>query len=282
MLWKKPDNKSWTEICKEFDKEFYEEDRDDTKLFQYMYAIYYMLACKAKSFEGPDSFRKYDEFAYFAARTVYMRYMKKQKEGEKIKSILNYAKGTRQFLKIMWQNEDYAKIYNPEVDEDLDMSAFKESMVDSIQSDYNQGMDFEVEQELANIVDIIKDVVNDTPYKRDKIMSKRIYKSCLLSFLNSITLSNNYKTRGAKKSKDAPNDDTILKELQKERENEVILWHLNDSMKDYIKILNTKVRNKLVEDIVDTKSFYEIPSETMDAIIASGYATYDCVNMEDE
>ena len=45
MLYTK-DEKKYVEMCQIFDKEFYEEDRDNAKLFKYLYLIFYMLACK--------------------------------------------------------------------------------------------------------------------------------------------------------------------------------------------------------------------------------------------
>lgn len=283
MFWKKPDNKSWTDLCKEFDKEFYEPDRDDTKLYKYMYAIYYMLACKSKFFQGPDSYRQFDEYAIFAATTIYMRYIKKEKEGERIKSILNYAKNTKKFLKIMFQNDDYAEVLNSDVDDSIDINALQDSLRNSVQESYNYGMSDQVIDDLEKIVLIIRKVVGDTPYKNDKIMIKRIYMSCLLSFLSSITPSNQFISRTCRRSKDKTiKDESLLKELERARDNDIILWHLDDSMRDYIKVLNNKVRSLLVKDISDTKSYYELPEDVVDSIIASGYSTYVDVNPWEE
>ena len=50
MLYSKSENKKYTEMAMEFDREFYTPNRDDAKLFKYMYLIFYMLACKGNFF----------------------------------------------------------------------------------------------------------------------------------------------------------------------------------------------------------------------------------------
>ena len=86
MLYSKDANKKYTTMCKEFDEEFYTDNRDDNKLFGYMYLVFYMLACKSSYFQR---FEDFDGYATYAAKTIYTRYIKYQRQGKQIKSLLN-------------------------------------------------------------------------------------------------------------------------------------------------------------------------------------------------
>ena len=69
------DNKAkniYTRMALYFDLFIYSDKRDDTLLYQYLYHIIYMLACRKKYFV---SWEDYDNFALYMATKVYMRYI---------------------------------------------------------------------------------------------------------------------------------------------------------------------------------------------------------------
>ena len=63
MVYHKDKDKKYTDLCIEFDREFWKDERDDFKLFKSMYLVYYMIASKRAFFKGPSAIREYDEFA---------------------------------------------------------------------------------------------------------------------------------------------------------------------------------------------------------------------------
>ena len=76
------------------------------------------------------------------------------------------------------------------------------------------------------------------PYRVGTVEWENIYLSCLLSFLNSITLSRASIARVRHFAKNAKLSAELIDKIYKrERENSTILFHLPDSMHDYITVL---------------------------------------------
>ena len=118
----KPAGKRYVDMCIEFDNEFYGPDRDDDKLFCYVFLLFKMFAYKSNYFRDRED---YDQYAMFAASTVYMRYIRKWARGERIKSVLNYVKKVKGPLKVTYQNENFAQIFDPERDNKTDGDGMK-------------------------------------------------------------------------------------------------------------------------------------------------------------
>ena len=99
-------------MCIYFDAHIYDDPlvRSDELLYQYLYHIIYMLSCKAKYFEGPNSWKKYDEFALYAATKIYLRYTTHTDPASRIKSVLNYCKNLLYPMKVDWQKETFNEI----------------------------------------------------------------------------------------------------------------------------------------------------------------------------
>lgn len=266
MLYNK-DDKRYVDMCKIFDEEFPKEDRDDNKLYRYVYLVFYMLACKNNfTFKR---FEDYDSFAQFAATTIYLRFLNKLKKGEKVKSLLNYAKSTIKFLKIMWQNREFCEVLDPKLG--IDTDNLQRNMREYVQADYNQGREIDIEESLSSISEVVSEVVNESQYKNDKVILQRLKISVLLSLLNSITLPKHIlkQIRGRKKYL---TDDEVIESLEVERDNCIILWKLKPDMKNYVKLLVNKVRQTIGKDINETSQAYELPDDVIDSIIASAYA----------
>ena len=64
MTYNKPPNMTYTAMCIYFDNNIYTSDRDDNILYQYLYHICYMLACKSRYFRN---YEDYDDFALYAS-----------------------------------------------------------------------------------------------------------------------------------------------------------------------------------------------------------------------
>ena len=237
MLYTKNDDKRYTMMCKEFDEEFPKPNRDDAKLYRTVYLVFYMLACK-ENFFG-NNFYYYDGYAQFAATTIYTRFMKKLERGERIKSLLNYAKASMRFLKTMYQNFEFETIISPE--QDINTNNITERMANAVRSDYREDMSEDIEVTLSRINNVVNDVLDEYSYFDNLVMKHRIYMSCLLTLLNSITLPKDVKAQ-LKRSKKNLDDSLFLEAMTKEREKPVILWNLDASKENIIKVLVNKIR----------------------------------------
>lgn len=266
MLFSKNDDKRYTMMCKEFDEEFPKPTRDDTKLYRTMYLVFYMLACKENFFQ--NNFKYYDEYAQFAATTIYTRFLKKLERGERVKSLLNYAKASQRFLKTMFQNAEFETIIGPEQGVNtFDLSA---KMQAAVKSDYRDGLVEDIEVTLERVGTIVEDVIDDLALDLSPLDRHRVYISSLLTFLNSITLNRSLKAQ-LNKSKKNLDDSLFLEALANEREKPPILWDLNSSMSSIIKIVVNKTRKDLSEELNNMIKDHTLPDDIVDLILANNY-----------
>lgn len=274
MLYSKAENKKYTEMAMEFDKEFYTPYRDDNKLFKYMYLIFYMLACKGNFF---TKFEDFDKYAQYAAKIVYTRYIKNEKKGKKFKSVLNYAKGCKNHLKIDYQNESFVQVTKAG---DENVKVFEQVYRNNIRDSYNkEDLMFDMEDLLKIVPKIATKVVKETPYSSDKLMCKRLYMSCLLTFLSGITLPNQFLASTSKK-KDLK-DNLVIRQYQKNMSESLILWNLDDDMSDYVTMLVNKIRGEMSVEINDLSSSYAVPEDVVDSIISSAYDEKNYMNYDE-
>jgi hypothetical protein len=272
MLYNKPAGKTYVKLAMEFDNEFYSGHRNDTKLYQYMYLLYYMLACKKKYFHR---FEDYDAYSQFAATVIYMRFLKKEKQGEKIKSVLNYCKSTLYSLKVMYQNDTFNEVWN---EDEKDSGSMKDKMDSHVQADYNDDLKLALFEEFKQFPIITKQVIEQTPYKKDKLMCRKLYLSCMLTLIKSFTFTSKTETKLNDIDKDT--DTIMLKSIEKDKNTSVTLWHLDATMTDYIQTLVNKIRNIFSQQVENTRKSYLLEDNVLDAIENSIYDDYD--NTENE
>lgn len=267
MLFSKEENKKYTDMAKDFDKEFYTPNRDDNKLFKYMYLIFYMLACKGNFFK---KFEDFDGYAQYAATKIYIRYLKKEKKGVKLKSVLNYCKSCKKHLKVDYQNETFEQVTKKD---DSDVMTYRHVYRDNLGTSYSRMDMLEDMNEILNAFPVIaKQVIDESPYRSDKILSKHIYQSCLLTFLSSITLTNNAIDKlTSKQESKVISDNYIIKQYQKNLEESLILWNLSQDFSDIVILLVNKIRSKMSEEINGVIAANNIPDDVIDAIVASAY-----------
>lgn len=278
MTYKKNPRTTYVAMCKYFDEHIYDADRDDNLLYQYLYHICYMLACKARYFKDMD---EYDDFALYISSKLYMKYPipteSNVRDGKimieddkRLISILNYTKSVLYPMKVNYQREFYAQVFMYENVGDGDKII--EEMKVSIQKDYADELEESVIESLHFVPNIIKKTINETPYKNDKLMCKRLYMSCLLSIVNGMTLSNSTKNKIAKRSDINEREELFIKSLQQERQKQIILWHLDETLKDYIRMLVNKIRKDLYRDITQTKNQFSLTDKELDGIMLSAFA----------
>ena len=279
MTYNKPDNLKYTDMAIYIDAnidKILEAGKNpdvESTIFQYIYFICYVLACKKKFFHN---FEDYDYYSLYAAGQIFLLLRNKYNRGKSpneiskpIKSSLNYIKSVLYPFKVNYQKQNFQEIIKPEIHKDIDVEGIASKLRDSVQADYNYDMQESLMFVFKQLPQIIKKVVNETPYTKDKIMIKNLYFSCLLSLINNITLPNQ-----TLKNKRA-NKEIRLIENQNNYEDYILLWHLEKTMHDYIKLLVNKIKILFTHEFEEVKNSFTLDENTINDILDSAYADYD-------
>ena len=249
----------------------------ENKVYEYLYHILYALACKQNFF---PNFEDYDMFAMYGASELYISMRNKQanagkvirgKEVVPIKSCLNFIKSVLFPLKVNYTRQNFATVFNPEIDQDT--SIISEDLKEGIKSEYRRDLQTDLEEVLIYLPSYINKVLKQTPYKNDPLMIKKLYISCQLTLLSDITIPNKLKTKVNKYQKNG--DDNKLLNIYKANGGEVILWHLPEHIKDYVRILVTKIKHIITDEINQSRRYDDLSDEVIDNIMKSAYATYE-------
>lgn len=249
--YRKPSDVSYTQMCIWIDEHVYSDDCDDEKLFEYLYHITNMLAYKRRFFEKSAY---YDDYAIYAATRIFMRLKDKRqfncdengKSLTKVKSVLNYAKKVLYPTKVAFESDNYAQNY-VQLPENASMydAGFHSALISSV--DGLKIADFSAY--LGDVVSTIKSFVYKLPHSK-KSEIQNIYLSCLLSMLNSVVLDNKNKAKYLElKCSGRLKPEHIDKLYKSERQDCVILYHLDLSMKSYITVIVNELRHLLANDL---------------------------------
>lgn len=282
MTYNKDPNMKYTDMCIYFDANIYKADRNDYILYQYLYHIAYMLASKGRYFKNFDD---YDTFALYAATKIYMRIPQKDEceqtpKEKRIKSILNYMKASIYPLKVDYQNENFAQLYSY-TQEELPENFANESKR-SIQNTYSEGLFEEVVRILELFPALIKKRLLATHYKNDALLIYHLYISCLLTFINSFTLTNKELYKVSKKKTTDDKEELFLKFIRRDRHEAVLLWHLDDSFANFVLIIVNRVRNEIDKELYSAQNSYRLSESELNKIMMSTFMETDYSEIYDE
>ena len=253
MLFYKPKNLKYTTMAIYIDEHVYTDDCNDNLVFEYLYHLSYMLAHQGKFFQ---TFSDYDDFAIYCATNYFLRLKNKKQfiydENQKpkmvkIKSILNFMKKTINFRRISYQQEYYSQIIFKDcinIDTGYTFANQLSEEVDALNR-------VEFVACLEDVSNIIKAFIAKIPHKQNSAEWDNIYISCLLSFLNQITLTKSEIIKVQKlinkNSKQSLNKlDLIYSNFSIDS---IILFHLPNFMKNYIYILVNEIKHIISKDL---------------------------------
>lgn len=253
MIFKKPDDITYTDMCIYIDNNVYKDSFDENLVYQYIYHIIYMLAKKASYFKQNHY---YDDFAIYAASRVYFRLTNKKQwqldeDGnyklDRIKSILNYIKKILYPLKVDFEQSEYCQTISKE--------SYPEEVNYNFSNLLNNSIDELTFSEFGltfnNIGKTCKAFLKTIPYKTNSVEWLNIYTSVMLTFLNSITLTNRRKDRLEHLSSTMRlTDNHIITAFEQENQ-QAILFHLPESMNDYILVLTRQLKHLIAKDLTD-------------------------------
>ena len=262
MIFQKPKKVSYVDMCIYIDNMVQQEtmtDEEASLCYQYLYHIIYMLAVKQKYFHKEEY---YDEFAITLAGDVFHRLFTHPKLKEfdefgrpkwgKIKSCLNYIKAILYGRKVAFEQRAYSQKY-------LDISDITDDHT-PVATSFNymrENLSFTPQTHLNLYLDSISKTVHlylktHSPYRKQPLILKNIYISCMLSILNALVLteedtdglSDKYVTQEAKIR--------YLYRVYKENKDRcVCLYHLPPYFKNYMTVLVRQLFSVIGDEIKD-------------------------------
>lgn len=247
-------NERIVDLCIWVDENAYKEDVDKEKLYDSLYRIVSVLAIKHKLL---PNWEDYQPFSLYAASRLYLRLtnpkqFKVNKDGKKmkkIKSILNFIKKTMHPMIVDFQNQTFEQNFVPGLHGDT-VETIRYRTIQKARDQFSSWLRVDFEYYLDKICTTIKEFLNKSPYVSNRLEYNNIYKSCLLTLLNQVTLSNENKDRLHKRmQKGFKTDDFINSIYKEELKDSVILYHLNSSMYNYIATVVNVIRKLIVNDL---------------------------------
>lgn len=246
----------YTDMAIYIDNHVYTEDCDDEKVFIYLYHLALMLAHQNKLFKRPEY---YKDFALTFAEDIYLR-LRNPKQGmlkgdgtpkmPRVSSVLNYMKKTLYGRKVTFEQERYSQSFsiNQKLVGDVKTTHF--SVINQINY-YRQGFsEVELGVCLSSVCRTVREFLKRSPYYNNKKEWYNIYISCLLTILNSFILSKkDQRLVDNIKKNSYHKEDNKLHEIEsvykKSTNREVLLYQLEDNMRDYIAILCRRIKSYL-------------------------------------
>lgn len=270
---------TYTQMAMWVDANAYTDDCDLEKMYKYIYHLAYMLTKKRKFFTNNDDA---DSFALFVASRLMNRYKNPgqftyKEDGvtpkvARIKSVLNYLKKTLHLCKIDFK---MSEMTIPHSDTTLFLPA--KTLGECIVDDTNIFDRLVFQDTLESIDVIVRDFVSNIPRKKDSDEWYNIYISCLLTIINSITLTDK-ELRLNWKVKPSIDADFLERVFTKLRYEPPILFHLDKSNENYIRVLVNEIRHLLAKSLKYTSNMTVSSDDVVKGIISASFS----MEVEDE
>jgi hypothetical protein len=262
MLWKKPANLKYTDLCIYIDENVPkivnpgEFPEIENTVYNYLWLLVKALAIKKCMF---TDFQDYDMYAFYSANRLFFALRKNQLNQGKtikgklirpIKSCLNYTKALLYPMKIEYQRESFREVIEEEfVSKKFDAFAYQEQMKVKARDASGVANTFK-----SHVMDSIK----DSGKILDEIIQKSPFNSSTQEYHNlkiSILLTSIQILKNKKKLDAVPQS--------------VILWHLPKSMSSYTKVLLKEFFTALKLEIMDCYRESDLSEHDLESILSS-------------
>lgn len=229
-------------------------EHDLELIFIYLYHLTRMLAYKNHYFNKTEY---YDDFSIMMAsdmmnRLIYNPKLRQLDEFgnpkmDKVKSCLNYLKTILYGRKVLFEQQNYSqKLSN----KDLQIPITEYAFDNQIRENRHRQIDSDVKLYMGALGKTVMRFIDDECIYSDKLIRKNIRISCCLSLLNSIVFTQEvfdninikYKTPEAKFN-------YLCTEYETNRLENIILYHLDESYRNYVTVLVRKVFALIENDI---------------------------------
>jgi len=261
MLYKKPQNLRYTELCMYIDEnvpkiaEPGEYPEIEATVYNYLWLLVKALAIKKCMF---NKFEDYDGYAFYAATRLFLALRKnylnqgkviKGKQIKPIKSCLNYTKALLYPMKIEYQRETFKEIIEEEfVSKKFDAFAYEAQLKSEARdsSDVSAQLRLYLRDALSQKNKILDELLKKSPFGHSTLEYKNLKISILLNSINILQTK---------------------KKLVVSDQQSVILWHLPKNMTNYVKILVKEFFMALKLEIMDCCKEASLTDDTLDAIL---------------
>ena len=268
MTYTKPSDVTYTQMAIWIDEHVYTDDIDESLLYEYLYHLSNMLAGQASYF---STALEYDHFSLYSASRLFQRlYNPKQFELDEnnqprmkqIKSILNYIKKVIYPYKVDFEMEFKIEDKNMDV---IQIGSFDlgSHMIES--ASLFDRLEFSVS--IESVASIVRSHLRKIPKRKNSAEWSNIYLSCMLTLLDSITLTRTMMSKyDSLKLKKDEYLDSVYEEL---RYQEPLLYHLPDSMSNYIRVLVNELRHVLASELSWKTECYIPADASMKSLICT-------------
>lgn len=257
------------------DREIKNPDCDEEKCFEYMYQLFYILSVKGRMFQTASD---YDNYALYGATQLFLRYRKEREPDSKlkpIKSCLNYIKKILYPLKVNYQKSNFFQVFQegalggnaPTTLTDAKVAEARKLTDDLLKAEYKYY--------LTQLPSTVEHVLRESPYSNNPVMMHNLYISCLLTLLKMITMSN--KNRAKLDNKEArclPTTDLMDKIYVEESQDDVVVYHLEKSMRNYVKLLVNRCKGEIAHDLRYIVGSYELSDSIVKEILTQPLEDY--------
>ena len=178
-------------------------------------------------------------------------------------------------MKVNYQQDYYEQVIKSDMSEEEYSTQLQEDRENLVRQSNSQLVQIEYSHYLESICTTIKFVLRTSPYQNDKAMMHNIYLSCLLTLLKTITMSNRNKARFNKRVRKALSVENLIDQIYaQESQDNIVLYHLDPSMGNYILTLVAKIRKEIVKDLRGIIGSFEPSEQVIKDVLISPIGGY--------
>jgi hypothetical protein len=263
MLWKKPSNMRYTELCVFIDENVPkivnpgENPELENTIYNYLWLLVKALAIKKCMFKN---FEDYDMYAFYSATRLFIALRKNQLNQGKvikgklirpIKSCLNYTKALLYPMKIEYQRESFREVIEEEfVSTKFDALAYKEQLKNQARNNSEVTQTFKgyVQDTINQSSKLLEDILQKSPFNSSTPEYKNLKISILLTSIQIL------KTK---------------KKLYVAPAQSVVLWHLPKSMANYTKILLKEFFMAIKQEVIECYRMADLSEGDLENILTA-------------
>ena len=265
MLYKKPANLKYTEMCIYIDQNVPkiansgEHPEIEATIYNYLWLLVKALAIKKCMFKKFDD---YDGYAFYAATRLFLALRKnylnqgkviKGKQIRPTKSCLNYTKALLYPMKIEYQRETFKEIIEEEfVSKKFDAFAYESQLKSEARESFE--MVAQLRMYLRDMLGpgskILDDLLSKSPFSSNTAEYKNLKISILLNSINILQTKNKL----------------VMTDQQS-----IVLWHLPKNMTNYAKLLIKEFFTAIKREIIDCCEEAAPTEAALDAILHANW-----------
>ena len=262
MLWRKPENLKYTDLCIYVDAHAREimnpgeNPQTEDLIYNYIWLLVKALAIKKRMFEN---FSDYDGYAMYSANRLFMAIRRSyQNEGKvikgktiaPIKSILNYTKALMYPMKLEYLHEQYNITSTADlIDKQSDEFAHKQQLREEAWEQQGGKVEFKSDtiMRCKSFSRIVDNVLKKLPFPPGSVDYKKLKISILMNCLQNLKNGKGFSA------------DPVP----------VIVWKLPKTMRNYVRVFIKELGTEIKREIISTYSYTIVDDKIIDYMISN-------------